>query len=248
MTDARRYTGSLASSANMTASTSAEVNPFSERAISYDRNGNITALTRYGQAAASAEDILAYTYSGNRIASIANTGTLGGGGSYSHDANGNVTHDGLAGLDLQYNLLNLTKRISSGGTTLADYHYLADGTRAAAERGDGTGVQYRGSLIYTKEADGGLELDCALTSGGRIANDAGTLQVQHFIRDHLGSVRTVVDGSTGDVLETSDYLPFGKRWELTGGQAAHRALTGRRPDGGEVLLSFNVWLLRWKSN
>ena len=93
MTDARRYTGSLASSANMTASTSAEVNPFSERAISYDRNGNITALTRYGQAAASAEDILAYTYSGNRIASIANTGTLGGGGSYSHDANGNVTHD-----------------------------------------------------------------------------------------------------------------------------------------------------------
>ena len=220
MTDARRYTGSLASSATMTASTSAEVNPFSERAISYDRNGNITALTRYGQAAASAEDILAYTYSGNRIASIANTGTLGGGGSYSHDANGNVTHDGLAGLDLQYNLLNLTKRISSGGTTLADYHYLADGTRAAAERGDGTGVQYRGSLIYTKEADGGLELDCALTSGGRIANDAGTLQVQHFIRDHLGSVRTVVDGSTGDVLETSDYLPFGKRWELTGGQAA----------------------------
>ena len=71
MTDARRYTGSLASSANMTASTSAEVNPFSERAISYDRNGNITALTRYGQAAASAEDILAYTYSMNRIASIA---------------------------------------------------------------------------------------------------------------------------------------------------------------------------------
>ena len=71
MTDARRYTGSLASSANMTASTSAEVNPFSERAISYDRNGNITALTRYGQAAASAEDILAYTYSGNRIVSIA---------------------------------------------------------------------------------------------------------------------------------------------------------------------------------
>ena len=131
-----------------------------------------------------------------------------------------MTHDGLAGLDLQYNLLNLTKRISSGGTTLADYHYLADGTRAAAERGDGTGVQYRGSLIYTKEADGGLELDCALTSGGRIANDAGTLQVQHFIRDHLGSVRTIVDGSTGDVLETSDYLPFGKRWDFTGGQAA----------------------------
>ncbi|MCQ2161908.1 MAG: hypothetical protein MJY86_01385 [Bacteroidales bacterium] len=69
----------------------------------------------------------------------------------SYDRNGNITaltHDGLAGLDLQYNLLNLTKRISSGGTTLADYHYLADGTRAAAERGDRTGVQYRGSLPH----------------------------------------------------------------------------------------------------
>ena len=151
-----------------------------------------------------------------------------------------MTHDGLAGLDLQYNLLNLTKRISSGGTTLADYHYLADGTRAAAERGDGTGVQYRGSLIYTKEADGGLELDCALTSGGRIANDAGTLQVQHFIRDHLGSVRTVVDGSTGDVLETSDYLPFGKRWELTGGQAAQTVTdpTNRWRSSGKETQSF----------
>ena len=92
--------------------------------------------------------------------------------------------------------------------------------RVSAHRTDETGIQYRGSLIYTKDTDGGLELDCALTSGGRIANDAGTLQVQHFIRDHLGSVRTIVDGSTGDVLETSDYLPFGKRWELTGGQAA----------------------------
>ncbi|MCQ2161785.1 MAG: hypothetical protein MJY86_00745 [Bacteroidales bacterium] len=79
---------------------------------------------------------------GHKIASIANSGTLGGGGSYSHDANGNVTHDGLAGLDLQYNLLNLTKRISSGGTTLADYHYLADGTRAAAERGDGRKIYF----------------------------------------------------------------------------------------------------------
>ncbi|MCQ2161906.1 MAG: RHS repeat-associated core domain-containing protein [Bacteroidales bacterium] len=76
------------------------------------------------------------------------------------------------------------------------------------------------STKLPKEANGSLELDCALTSGGRIANDAGTLQVQHFIRDHLGSVRTIVDGSTGDVLETSDYLPFGKRWELTGGQSS----------------------------
>jgi len=240
MTDAVRHTGALAPSATMTTSTSAAVSPFSERAIAYDRNGNITALTRYGQSEATAEDMLTYTYAGNIVASIANTGSRGGGGSYSHDANGNVTHDGLAGLDLEFNMLDLTKRIATGGTTLAEYHYLANGTRISAERGDGTGVQYRGSLIYAKEADGSLSLDCALTSGGRIVDRGGTLQVQHFVRDHLGSVRTIVDGATGDVLETCDYLPFGKRWDLTGGQAAQTATdtTNRWRFSGKEAQSF----------
>ena len=31
------------------------------------------------------------------------------------------------------------------------------------------------------------------------------------VSDHLGSVRAVVDGDTGTVLEANDYYPFGKR-------------------------------------
>lgn len=31
------------------------------------------------------------------------------------------------------------------------------------------------------------------------------------VSDHLGSVRVVVDGDTGTVIEASDYYPFGKR-------------------------------------
>ncbi len=31
------------------------------------------------------------------------------------------------------------------------------------------------------------------------------------VSDHLGSVRAVVDGDTGTVIETNDYYPFGKR-------------------------------------
>ena len=137
-----------------------------------------------------------------------------------------MPHDGLAGVDLGYNMLNLTERISSGDTTLAEYAYLSDGTRLCAQRGDGSGVQYRGSLIYSKATDGTLTLDCALTTGGAIVKQdgresasGGTYQVRHYLRDHLGSVRTVVDGSTGDILETNDFLPFGKRWDLTGGSS-----------------------------
>ena len=224
--DAVRFTGALDSSGNMTTSTGTAVNSFSERSIAYDRNGNITSLTRYGQSATAAEDVLAYSYNGNQIVSVKNSGTLGGGGSFSYDANGNLTHDGLAGLDLGYNMLNLTERITSGDTTLAEYTYLSDGTRLCAQRGDGSGVQYRGSLIYSKATDGTLTLDCALTTGGAIVRQdggesasGGTYQVRHYLRDHLGSVRTVVDGSTGDILETNDFLPFGKRWDLTGGSS-----------------------------
>ncbi|MGN0202126.1 MAG: hypothetical protein ACI399_04390 [Candidatus Cryptobacteroides sp.] len=63
-------------------------------------------------------------------------------------------------------------------------------------------------------------------SGGRIVAErdaAGALTgyaVRHHIRDHLGSVRAVTDATTGEVLETSDYLPFGTRWAMTGGADA----------------------------
>ena len=36
-------------------------------------------------------------------------------------------------------------------------------------------------------------------------------KVPHNLRDHLGSVRAVVDASTGAVIERNDYLPFGQR-------------------------------------
>ena len=33
----------------------------------------------------------------------------------------------------------------------------------------------------------------------------------HDVYNHLGSVRAVVDGDTGTVIEANDYYPFGKR-------------------------------------
>ena len=124
--------------------------------------------------------------------------------------------------------------MTEGGvtSTLATYTWLADGTKYSTERPDGSGYVYKGELIYTKAPGGALTLDCVLTTGGRIVAERdtdGTLSgysVRHHIRDHLGSVRAVTDGSTGEVLETSDYLPFGTRWALTGGtQGATSTIT-----------------------
>ena len=212
LTDARRFAGG------------AQTNSFSERSITYDRNSNALTLTRYGGNAATPEERLAYSYDGNLLSGISNTGASGGGGQYTHDANGNMTHEGLSGLDIVYNEQNLTRRISSGGTTLAEYEYLADGTKLRALDGGGNGYQYRGSLIYTQTAGQSdspvITLDCAVTSAGRIAREtsaAGTVSYRPLIhlRDHLGSVRAVIDGDTGTVVETSDYYPFGKRIQVT---------------------------------
>lgn len=212
LTDARRFVSGV------------QTNSFSERSITYDRNSNALTLTRYGENAATPEEILAYSYDGNLLSGISNTGASGGGGSFTHDTNGNLTRDGLSMLDIDYNDRNLTSRISSGGATLAEYEYLADGTKLRAVDGSGNGYQYRGSLIYTQTAGQSgtpvITLDCALTSAGRIVREntddgSSTYKVQHYLRDHLGSVRSVIDGDTGTVIETNDYYPFGKRIPVT---------------------------------
>ena len=212
LTDARRFVSGV------------QTNSFSERSITYDRNSNALTLTRYGENAATPEEILAYSYDGNLLSGISNTGASGGGGQYTHDANGNLTRDGLSTLDIDYNDRNLTSRISSGGATLAEYEYLADGSKLRALDGGGNGYQYRGSLIYTQTAgqtgSPAITLDCAVTSAGRIvrentADGSSTYKVQHYLRDHLGSVRAVIDGDTGTVIEASDYYPFGKRIQVT---------------------------------
>ena len=208
LTDARRFVSGV------------QTNSFSERSITYDRNSNALTLTRYGGNAATPEERLAYSYDGNLLSGISNTGASGGGGSFTHDTNGNLTRDGLSTLDIDYNDRNLTSRISSGGATLAEYEYLADGTKLRALDGGGNGYQYRGSLIYTQTAgqtgSPAITLDCAVTSAGRIASEtsaAGTVSYRPLIHlcDHLGSVRSVIDGDTGTVVEASDYYPFGKR-------------------------------------
>ena len=46
---------------------------------------------------------------------------------------------------------------------------------------------------------------------------SGTVSYRPLIhlRDHLGSVRAVIDGDTGTVIEASDYYQFGKRIQVT---------------------------------
>ena len=76
--------------------------------------------------------------------------------------------------------------------------------------------------------------------------------VHHHITDHLGSVRAVVD-SAGNILETSDFLPYGTRWSQTGGSAAGTLTdatnrwrySGKEEQGGARM--YAPVIVRWKS-
>ena len=166
--------------------------------------------------------------------------------------------------------LNLTSRVSSGDATLAEYGHLADGTKICSVDGTGNGLQYRGSLVYTQTAGQSgspiLTLDCALTSAGRIvrwtaADGSVSYRSLIHLRDHLGSVRAVVDGDTGTVIEANDYYPFGKRIptvtealsvtepvEVTSNPNPHSvALTGSATATGSAT-SQNRWLFSGKES
>ncbi len=76
-----------------------------EGSMVYDRNGNITALKRYGDTGL--DNDLSFTLTGNRMTGISDAGTPSGSFTYAYDAMGNQTSDGRKGLQISYNNLNL---------------------------------------------------------------------------------------------------------------------------------------------
>ena len=80
---------------------------YGEKGLTYDQNGNITHLERSDNSGTNT--VYAYNYdSGNRLQNI------GGGTSYTYDANGNTTTGGLRNMAISYNMLNLPQTISKG--------------------------------------------------------------------------------------------------------------------------------------
>ena len=87
----------------------------------------------------------------------------------------------------------------------AKYAYSADGVKLSVSDG-ANGYDYLGSLIYVR-TNGSLSLDRALFDGGALRPNGA---VDYFVKDHLGSVRVIVD-QAGTVREQNDYYPYGER-------------------------------------
>ena len=203
--------------------TSISGNPdrFTEKVTSYDKNGNILSLQRYGQTSASGYgmmDNLSFTPNGNRLNRVddaVGTAAYAGGfefkdgvkqaDEYAYDANGNLTKDLNKGItDIQYNFLNLPNKVTfSDGSTIT-YTYTADGTKLRTVcmiGGVTTTTDYLGNVIYE---NGVAKL--LLTEAGYVSLADG--KYHYYLQDHQGNNRVVINES-GSVEEVNHYYPFG---------------------------------------
>ena len=190
--------------------------------LAYDANGNIRTFT-------SGTTTRAYGYEprSNRVEALTEGGSEVD--RYTYNRDGGVTSARRAGIErIEYDPvtgLPDRMRLRSGGL---QFRYLSDGARAAKVVTDGGGeVQAR---LYVR----GTTPD-PLVEEARGGDAPGTVQYVYgpeglialldgprrytVVRDHLGSVRRVVDES-GEVVASYDYTAFG--------------VTVTRPEGGEI--------------
>ena len=192
-------------------------NYFTEKVTSYDKNGNITSLQRYGQTGASAYgllDNLTYTLNGNQLSSVTdavstaaygiNTAFSGTSSGYAYDKNGNLTKDSGKGISsITYNVLNLPQVITFTDGSTITYTYTADGTKLRVVHvisGTTTQTDYCGNVIYESGAQKYL------------LNEVGYYNLAssvycYYLKDHQGNNRVVIN-SAGTVKETNHYYPF----------------------------------------
>lgn len=180
-----------------------------EKNLTYDMNGNILTLQRTGVDGALIADY-AYHYDGNRLDSL--TAADAPVRTFSYDVNGNIVFDSKTAWKYRYNILNLPESVSDSlGSERVRYTWLFDGTKVRTRTTEGEGYTYLGSLIYGTTA-AGTTLESTDFANGRIVRTGTEYTVEYHVRDHLGSIRTIVDAS-GDAVECNDYYPFGERWD-----------------------------------
>jgi RHS repeat-associated protein len=177
--------------------------------ISYDMMGNITALTRAGNAPAT----LAYTYYNTNQSNQLQTVTNGGAAykSYVYDNNGNATSDG-GSKTISYNMLNLPRKVVSGTTTLATYTYDATGDKLENTGSDGTWDYTDGIVVNTF---GSTTTQFVQTEEGRAILQGSSYHYEYNLTDHLGNVRASFDRNPTTNLareiQEDEYYSFGLR-------------------------------------
>ena len=201
----------------------------------YDKEGNLTTLKRYGDNNVVTDDFNYQYYSGtNKLSKVS-----GAEDQYSYDLNGNVTRDTINyNFNIQYDHRNLITQfyhtdreaVSRPYTYATRYYYDESGSRVRKLEyfntqtnpppvtdwdNPGNGWTLFNNEFYVKGADG---KDLATYQGSELedwyvwANDlAGKIRkdkAYYYYKDHLGSIRAVVN-ENAQIVAAYDYDAWG---------------------------------------
>jgi RHS repeat-associated protein len=199
---------------------------YSEKNITYDKNGNIQTLYRNGDLEnalpANQIDNLSYTYqaNSNKLALVydSSSNTSGftdrnlNGDDYTYDSNGNLIIDKNKGITaIIYNHLNLPIKITFGTNGTIEYLYNANGKKLEKLVTQGT------VITTTKYLEGFQYINDVLnyfpTAEGYVSKTGSSYKYVFNYTDHLGNIRLSYskNATTGllEIQEENNYYPFG---------------------------------------
>lgn len=204
--------------------------------MDYDKNGNIIRLERMYVAGslsdpyADSMDNLGYFYkdNSNELMKVTDTSNQPQGfkddssgfndstDDYDYDNNGNLIKDENKNITkIEYNYLNLPKKITFATIGTIEYIYNAAGQKLEKIVTDNsivTNTNYLGGFQYKNNV-----LQFFPTVEGYVKNEAGVLSYVFQYKDHLGNVRVsyVKNPLTQvlEIIEENNYYPFGLKHE-----------------------------------
>jgi RHS repeat-associated protein len=165
------------------------------QSFSYDRYGNLSSIT---VTKCSAPTLSLAVNSNNQISN----------GGFSYDLSGNLASDGFS----TYTWTAADQLASTAGV-----NYTYDGDHRRVKKSNGTLYWYglQGEVLADSDLNGTVQYEYVYFNGRRIARrDAAGGAVYYYITDHIGSARVVADAN-GQVVEESDFYPFGSERVIT---------------------------------
>jgi RHS repeat-associated protein len=187
---------------------------------------NVTALKRYNQSGSLLHNYTYTYYSGtNRLRRV-----TGSSDRYVYDSNGNVRHD----LDnnigfVIYDIFNLPVTVYTTGGDEHLYYYDHNGNRVRKRIGGSSdyyvnGIDGRTEVVTNNNGSWATYSIYGLDLIGQVRRDGITWNRFYFLKDHLGSIKVVVNAS-GNVVAYDDYYPFG--YILPGRSQGSESVDGR---------------------
>src|SRR5690606_17332406 len=199
--------------------------------LTYDKNGNITTLKRYGQEENGQPiewDDLTYTYTANQLQTVTDaTNNPAGfndgnttGADYTYDTFGNLKTDKNKGITaITYNHLNLPTEITFA-TGKINYTYDATGNKVKKVVTTTGGTAQTTDYLFGFEYENGV-LSTFPHAEGYVKNNGGNYVYHYIYKDHLGNNRLVyadlnnngtIEPAT-EIVEENNYYPFGLKHE-----------------------------------